>query len=169
MESQLEAALLTEGQAHSTWCPETRSVTVYNDAGVTTNEDAMCAASDCMFWRWHDRGERHQSPTQTRTGNLSEGIPAPTLAGHWEVNVGTLDCGDPEWFTDAEQAKIAYFVQAAGEAGEWSDDVPCTFRFRPVSLEPRGYCGKAGHPLQAELLKAQLELLHYQIYDHSHA
>ncbi len=174
--TQLETALLTLEQAKTTWCPETRAlqqevIRAYpgidgadrlntapaacnraslrdgTDVTIEPSQAAMCLGDRCAFWRWHDSGERPQRHAAVSQATWIEGH--TDGAGEW--------C--PASYTDAPQDGRDWVLD--GDEGCWYVPTP--------PLPPRGYCGKAGHPLQAALLEAQLELLQYQIHDHRRA
>lgn len=156
--TQLDTALLTVEQAKTVWCPEARTTSTDSDEGVapaTVNRrswgqadaGAMCLGDGCAFWRWHDRGARRQAHLARVKARWTEGMLIgigadghETVGGAW----GDMPGDDQDWHLDAEE-------------GEWYLPAP--------SLPPRGYCGKAGHPHQAALIEAQMELLQHQLYE----
>lgn len=155
--TQLDTALLTLEQAKTVWCPEARTTSADGAEGVaaaTVNRRAWgdadvgahCLGDRCAFWRWHDRGGRVQANLATvKAKRVSD---APEALSHLLTDDDMTWGGKPDdgrdWHLDEDE-------------GEWYVPAP--------SLPPRGYCGKAGHPLQAALIEAQMELLQYQLYD----
>lgn len=90
-----------------------------------------------MLWRWHDQGERHQRPLAKVSAEWDKVSEADV--GGW---IGKPDDGR-DWKIDEDE-------------GYWYVPAP--------TLPPRGYCGKAGHPMQVDLLLAQIERLQFQLY-----
>ena len=164
--NQLDTALLTVEMAKTKWCPEARAlqqetvpdglasfntapaacncVSLRTGADVTVQPSlaAMCLRDGCAFWRWHDTGERYQRPLAKAPAQWDK-------VSH--ADLGGL-IGKPEDGRD---------WQIDEDTGRWYVPAPM--------LPPRGYCGKAGHPHQADLLQAQMELLQYQLHDHRRA
>jgi hypothetical protein len=80
---------MTEAEAKTKWCPNSRIAVYAGSGGAACNrhpqesveEDTMCRASGCMFWRW-DAGSSprarapHTLPSQRAA--LAELSPDPT-------------------------------------------------------------------------------------------
>ncbi|MFF9550864.1 hypothetical protein [Methylobacterium fujisawaense] len=165
--SQLDTALLTVEQASKTWCPEARalqqkavpqhglasvntapaacnrvSLRDGTDVTVKPSQAAMCLGDGCIYWRWHDRGGRWQRPLAK--------VPA-------------------EW-DKVSIADIGGWIGKPDDGRDWQidEDEGCWYVPAPT-LPPQGYCGRAGHPHQADLLEAQMELVRMQLLEHRRA
>lgn len=103
---------------------------------------APCLGDGCAFWRWHDSGERRQKLVAEAPAKWDK-VSHADLGG-W---IGRPDDGR-DWQIDEDE-------------GRW-------YVLAPM-LPPRGYCGKAGHSHQADLLEAQMELVRIQLLDHRRA
>ena len=154
--SQLDTALLTVQEAKGKWCPEGRVKALVDEEGwsmVVVNRldlggadsASLCLGSACMFWRWHDTGERPQRPLAQAPAEIAVDV-------------------------DEDRNDLPRWTGMPDDGRDWQIDEEESRWYVPAPpLPPRGYCGKVGHPLQAALLEAQLELLKYQIHDHRFA
>lgn len=179
MTSNIDDCLLTLEHAMFKWCPEARAPSTNGDKGVApttvnrrassmSNENSMCLGDECMFWRWHDKTDREAPhPHGSRCDGVLGNVPSQlSKTGHWAVWDAEADHGDGEgWFDTVEIAR-----EMLKENGvEDLDTYDVAFVWDEPRLEPRGYCGKAGHPYAVDLIEAQLELLRLQLYDHRNA
>lgn len=64
--------LVTEEEARTKWCPETRS-------GIFSGEQTLCIASKCMAWRLYSGPTPAQYEECTTKGGL------PTHGSDWEM------------------------------------------------------------------------------------
>ena len=149
---------------------------------IEPSRAAMCLGDACAFWRWHDSGERVQEPKVIDFRTLvNDAMPART-DGEWEYYLPQHDEVFRTWKgavmfvlerhdivgEDAECIGETHVCedQASGDIIRLLADTAVTCRLISPTLPPRGYCGKAGHPHQARLLEAQMELLGYQLHEH---
>jgi hypothetical protein len=195
MSSRLDTALLTPVQALVKWCPEVRVANCEkNSNGDSVNSNSagiaivgtQCVSYRCMFWRWHDDGERHQSPTVIDKRNLFDDAPKSRTDGTWYVYLPQFEDQFNSWKDAVEyvlggndvgpQDVVAFTrdgdkdeVKATSEIIGILSKTQVIYRLIPPPLPPRGYCGKAGHPHAASLIEGQLELLRHQLWEHQHA